>query len=852
MRKPLQAFVIFIFIIISSESQSQVCNYKYRKRITFNPAQVAGSSDLTNFPALINITSDVDLESVPNGGHVENANGYDIIFTAADGVTQLQHQLELYTATTGRLVVWVKIPVLSTTLNTDIYMYYGNTAIAADQSNTAMWSSYYGVWHLGGNLNDNSGNGFNATNNGTTNQNNTKIGNGRDLDGGDWGELTGFNNINTSFTISGWVQTDNQAKTGQRIFCDDVNNTGGYALSIGDGGSGVLRFYSRGSAPVILDSPANSVTTGNWAYCVGVANFTTGTKTLYVNGAQVASAAFSGWSTDAGNASLGGETAAGETANRFDGRLDEIRVCRSALSADWIATEYNNQNSPATFYTISSEPYRWTGGTSTNWGTGSNWVGNAVPPADADIIITNGTNQPTLDASRQIRSMWIQSSATVNQGANTLSFRYDITNCGTLTGATGTLTANSTSAFAQIEYISGTGVYNLNNLTVNNTHATNPQLTLMKDANVSGLLTLTSGIVNTTTTNILALGTNATSTSGLATSFVSGPMSKDGTANFVFPVGKGVKWRRAGIANITSATTFRVEYFDTPYASTTPVNAPLTNVSLVEYWQIDRTAGTGDANLSLYWEDASGSGINDCADLTIARWNGASWDERAGTAAGSCSGAGTGIVTSNAAITAFSPFTFGSKTPGGINPLPVELLEFSAIANNGKVDVKWITASEINNDYFTVERSKNGIDFETVQIVDGAGTSNQMLEYFDTDQSPLNGVSYYRLKQTDFNGDFSYSAIVPVNISGEGKEIGIYPNPSDGTNFNLEFTGFDNEEVLVVVRDIQGREYYSKVYILQSNSQLLAVDIENRLAPGTYLVVATSNNELLSLKLIVH
>src|SRR5690606_24650001 len=105
----------------------------------------------------------------------------------------------------------------------------------------------------------------------------------------------------------------------------------------------------------------------------------------------------------------------------------------------------------------------------------------------------------------------------------------------------------------------------------------------------------------TTASNILALGNGATSSSGSASSFVSGPMSKSGNADFIFPVGKGTKWRRCGVSSITAASTFTAEYFTNPYASTTPVNAPLTNVSLVEYWQCDRL-GTGNANLSLYWE----------------------------------------------------------------------------------------------------------------------------------------------------------------------------------------------------------------------------------------------------------
>src|SRR5690606_15057876 len=174
----------------------------------------------------------------------------------ADGVTPLDFQRERYTANTGRLSVWVKVPRLSPSLPTVIYMYYGNSSISLDQSGNNVWSNYSGVWHLeGGSFADASPNGYDCTNHGSSNLTAGVINNGRVFDGNDWLEVSSsFPNKNTDFTISGWILTDNNARPGQRIFCDDVNNTGGYALSIGDGGVGMLRFYSRGSTNVILDS----------------------------------------------------------------------------------------------------------------------------------------------------------------------------------------------------------------------------------------------------------------------------------------------------------------------------------------------------------------------------------------------------------------------------------------------------------------------------------------------------------------------------------------------------------------------------------------------------------------------
>lgn len=849
MKKLLPLILILFFVY--SNLFSQVCNYKYRKRITFDPARVSGPSDLSNFPAMIKIASDNDLRVTGSGGYVENANGYDIIFTADDGVTQLNHQLEKYVSTTGALTVWVKIPTLSTSINTYIYMYYGNSAIVTDQSNTAVWNNYHGVWHLENNsFADNSGNGYTLTNNSTTNQSPAFINDGRANAGTNWLEVANtFPNITTSYTMSGWIYTTNNAKAGQRVFCDDVNNTGGYALSLGDGGTGMLRFYSRSSNPVILDGPANQIANNTWYYVVAVADITNGRKTIYVNGVQAATATFTNaWGTDAGNCSIGGETASGETANRLQGRIDEVRVAKSALSADWVATEYANQNSPTTFYSISAHPNVWLGGT-TVWSTGSNWSYGAKPANNEDVIVPNTANQPVLDGNEQIYSIWIRPSATVSLSTNRLSVRFDVTNCGTLSSAAGGHLRMNSNAI-QNQNLSGTGTYNLADLTINNTFATSPAVILGKDVNVSGALTLTSGITYTTATNILALGTAATSTSGSATSFVSGPMSKAGTADFVFPVGKGTRWRRAAVSNVSASTTFRVEYFNTPYSSLTPVNAPLNNVSQLEYWQIDRTVGAGNANVTLYWEDASTSGITNCPDLTIARWNGASWDERPGTAAGTCSGTGSGTVLSNAAITAFSPFTFGSKS-ASVNPLPIELLTFTAQYVGQNVKLRWETSSEHNNDYFTIERSADGMNFLDIGTVNGAGNSSVNQNYQFIDHDPYDEITYYRLRQTDFDGTFSRSHIIALEkVNQNAFDFFVYPNPSNGEQLYVQINGNEGEVAQLEISDVLGKKCYSTQMIINNGSRIELLDA-NTFESGLYFIKVTCSTSTISKKVIV-
>ncbi|HEY6161589.1 MAG TPA: LamG-like jellyroll fold domain-containing protein, partial [Bacteroidia bacterium] len=757
---------------------------------------------------------------------------------------------------------WVRIPTLSTSINTYIYMYYGNTAIASDQSLTSTWdANFMGVYHFNNNINNYTGSaGLNGTNNGTANSAGGKIDQNRSFvrASNQYVDVTPSNaafNLTGNITVSAWIKLSS-LNNDQKIAGTQDNSTGGWKFGVFSDNKVEFEIRTSGNSPSLnragwcgACNGGTVLTTATWYYVVGQYSDAGDYIQTYVNGAldRAFTSNLTVLGTSTGSMKFGREPWAANTA-QWDGNIDEIHISNSIRSSDWIATEYNNQNSPSTFYSISSEPYRWSGTTNTLWNTGTNWVGGVVPPSDADVIITNVANLPTLDVSKQIGAMWVQSSATVNLSSNTLSYRYDITNCGTVTGSTGTVNANSTT-HTQMEYFSGSGTFNLNHLTVNNTFAPSPGLTLMKDVNVSGTLTLTSGIVYTTTTNILALSSTASSTSGSSTSYVSGPMSKDGNTNFIFPVGKGGNWRRCAVTNITASTTFRAEYFNSGYTSLSPVNAPLTDVSMYEYWQCDRIVGSGNANLTLYFENATASGINNCPDLTIARWNGASWDERPGTASGTCSGAGTGSVVTNAALTAFSPFTFGSKS-WSVNPLPIQLLNFTATPINNYVQLDWSTATETNNDYFTVERSKNGSLFEPLVVVDGAGNSTQTLYYTTNDEMPYTGLSYYRLKQTDFNGSFTYSQMVPVNFDGGDFVINVYPNPNAG-DFNVSISGAGDHEVLVVITDVLGREFYSKLIPVGNSNYLLSIDGSQALAAGVYIVTASSDNKLYNQKIVV-
>lgn len=140
----------------------------------------------------------------------------------------------------------------------------------------------------------------------------------------------------------------------------------------------------------------------------------------------------------------------------------------------------------------------------------------------------------------------------------------------------------------------------------------------------------------------------------------------------------------------------------------------------------------------------------------------------------------------------------GDNIPRG-DVLPIELIYFRGTVTDFGVRLTWATASEVNNDFFTIERSTSLEDFEIVGTLPGAGMSSSILTYSFLDSEITNeGVVYYRLKQTDYNGDYEYSDIIAVNMNG-GLDIYVYPTVSAGVFYVNGYNGFN-----ITITDIQG------------------------------------------------
>ncbi len=328
-------------------------SWLYRKQLTINESQVSGSGSLSNFPVLISIT-DTGLRD-----HALT-NGFDIVFTSADGTTKLDHEIERYTSASGELIAWVRVPTLSATTNTTLYMYYGNGTSSNQQNATGVWdSNYQGVWHLNevsGNRSDSTSKANTLTDVNTVPQTTGQIGYGTSHDNTLPESLTRTNsNLNaefpgkvasTAFTASTWVNFD------------QLNS--GHVHNLIVKGTAVDNFlyvelktacFNFGTATC---TAANTVTaTSTWYYLTTVYDGTN--VSIYVNGVQSGTPRALASLPTGTNLLTIGKREDNTTTRALDGKLDEVRMSNTNRSSDWILTEYNNQLSPGLFHSVGSE-----------------------------------------------------------------------------------------------------------------------------------------------------------------------------------------------------------------------------------------------------------------------------------------------------------------------------------------------------------------------------------------------------------------------------------------------------------------------------------------------------------------
>jgi len=185
----------------------------------------------------------------------------------------------------------------------------------------------------------------------------------------------------------------------------------------------------------------------------------------------------------------------------------------------------------------------------------------------------------------------------------------------------------------------------------------------------------------------------------------------------------------------------------------------------------------------------------------------------------------------------------------GATILPVELTDFRAkTIDNSVVELGWKTKSENENDFFTIERSATGVEFEAIGTIDGAGNSTIDINYDFQDINPLSGMSYYRLKQTDFDGTSKYSNTIAVEIESSFADLDLYPNPVKDNSF-ITFKSNTENNVEVSIYDITGSKVLASKYIVKKGSNKLELQT-NSLPKGMYFLTVENEKEISKIKFV--
>ena len=402
-------------------AQSWLPGFNFRKRISINKDQVAGTVDLLNFPVLISVT-DPDLRFVKgqcNSNKLSSEAALDISFaTVGAPSVALKYQLDSYDPVTGKLNCWVNIPVLtasgSAAAATAIYLYYGSTQIQEphEASSYATWPDFNRLWHM--NLDVGPATVMNARSSlladmakgiGTMNAANFtagKIGTAPKLNGSSEA-MNVQNDTSSTFTISAWIKV-NRTDVEQVLFTND--SIGGYVIRLNASGNLVIDTRRSAGSSLASSISSSTVSANEWYYIViqrGPVK-----RSLFVNGKSWGSFTRTETMQSSGRLSIGRSK---QNDRYFGGMIDEFRFTNQTRSVEWIKTEYNNQNDPAAFYTVGSEEQNemsspvgsvFTGAVSKRWSEPGNWSSGRVPGAYANVVIP-AAGMVTIDDPAEIR-----------------------------------------------------------------------------------------------------------------------------------------------------------------------------------------------------------------------------------------------------------------------------------------------------------------------------------------------------------------------------------------------------------------------------------------------------------------
>jgi hypothetical protein len=375
----------------------------------------------------------------------------------------------------------------------------------------------------------------------------------------------------------------------------------------------------------------------------------------------------------------------------------------------------------------------------------------------------------------------------------------------------------------------------------------------------SGNLSLNQGkIITGATLKVVSNNTSTTSVSqGNSTSFVQGFLRRyiQSTGAYDFPVGNATKGYQLANVDFTSATTITYLTADFQTYATIPVSPTGTecgatysgNVLDNGFWNIE--ANTANNNTGAYTMTLYNQGYTNAASgwtIMSKHNNEANWGlDNGDLSMGTCVASPvTAVVRQN--MKGFSKF----GTAQAPTPLPIELLSFTGKSTKGYNLLEWTTATEINNDYFTLERLQSNETFEPIGTLNAAGNSNHALSYYYKDYTAQPKLNYYRLKQTDTNGEFAYSNTVVIDNTKQAEDnvflMHLYPNPAKEA-LTVTISGDASSQLRVELVDLLGKVILSSAPPVNSKAAEIIFDIRS-IEPAMYFIRAVNDNAVLDIQ----
>lgn len=534
-----------------------------------------------------------------------------------------------------------------------------------------------------------------------------------------------------------------------------------------------------------------------------------GTYNLTNNGTLNAPAVFNGVTTLAGS---GTTTFSSATIN--SGKTLKTSSHNITISGDCT----NNGTLTAGAGSITMTGNLANNGTFTTAGGAISMAGN---------LENNGTFTIGSTGAVTLRGNWVNNGTFTPTGAGAIIF------AGT---SMQTIGGNSETAFKNVQF-NGSGI------------------TIVKAPTITGAATFANGVL----TGDITFG-NASTVNITGNSYVNGKVTKVMNANstFTFPTGTATLYAPFE-AKSTAASSVSVQYASGHEGMPDWWNhsgnfdaVGLSHASDRENWQVSASVSTSLSSIKLYW-NAGGDHSFEEGDEALSTYlrvaavesNGFNWQNLGQSSVdGDWDGSGSITAANPLAITAGAKaagdgdyfVTFASTNKGNLL-LPIELSSFTATCDGRSTLVEWTTASERNNDYFSLERSDDAINFTEIARVAGAGNSIEPLDYSYTDYGIHGGDNYYRLVQVDYDGTRTVSEIVVANcIESEvdEPEVQAYPNPFNG-ELTVVLDNFDNRSAIIEVYDMLGKLVYIEKAASPQNSYETILNLSN-LPTGAYNV----------------